>query len=159
MMTPEHRRAGGGRVDVVGLLLVCVFLSTVCLGAPLVDPDEPRTAIVARLMVDRGDWLSPHLPAAFHNHYPHDPIEGDLLAYWDKPPLFFWLAALGMKVLGPSALAARLPAAASSPAQKKRAAQEPMENRLPSARPQIRLVAARLNSTAGMRFCSVEWTI
>jgi 4-amino-4-deoxy-L-arabinose transferase-like glycosyltransferase len=113
MMTPEHRRAGGGRVDVVGLLLVCVFLSTVCLGAPLVDPDEPRTAIVARLMVDRGDWLSPHLPAAFHNHYPHDPIEGDLLAYWDKPPLFFWLAALGMKVLGPSALAARLPAAAS----------------------------------------------
>jgi 4-amino-4-deoxy-L-arabinose transferase-like glycosyltransferase len=113
MMTSERRRAGGGWVDVVGLLLVSLFLSTVCLGAPLVDPDEPRTAIVARLMVDRGDWLSPHLPAAFHHHYPHDPIEGDLLAYWDKPPLFFWLAAFGMKVLGPSALAARLPSAAS----------------------------------------------
>jgi 4-amino-4-deoxy-L-arabinose transferase-like glycosyltransferase len=113
MMPFEHKRAGGGWMQVLLLLLVSGFLAAVNLEAPLADPDEPRSAIVARLMVERGDWLSPHLPAAFHYKYPHDPIEGDLLAYWDKPPLFFWLAALGMKILGPSALAARLPAAAS----------------------------------------------
>ncbi|MCX5655251.1 MAG: glycosyltransferase family 39 protein [Planctomycetota bacterium] len=79
----------------------------------LYDPDEPRTALVARLMAERGDWLAPHLPAVFHHDYPHDPVEGDLLAYWDKPPLYFWLAAGAMKALGPTALAARLPAALS----------------------------------------------
>ena len=80
-------------------------------GAGLIEPDEPRTAIVARLMAERGDWLVPHLPAVFHHDYPHDPVEGDLVAYWDKPPLYFWLAAAAMKALGPTALAARLPAA------------------------------------------------
>jgi 4-amino-4-deoxy-L-arabinose transferase-like glycosyltransferase len=111
-MPSEHKRAGIGWMGVVVLLLLSGFMAAVNLGAPLVDPDEPRSATVARLMVERDDWLSPHLPAAFHHKYPGDPIEGDLFAYWDKPPLFFWLAALGMKILGPSALAARLPAAA-----------------------------------------------
>lgn len=76
----------------------------------LLDPDEPRTAMVCRLMVEQGDWLSPHLPAVFHHDYPHDRMEGDLFAYWDKPPLAFWLGAAAMKVLGPTAAAARFPA-------------------------------------------------
>jgi len=79
--------------------------------AALVDPDEPRSAIVSRPMVERGDWLVARLPAAFHRDYPRNPVEGDTLVYWDKPPLFFWLGAVAMKVLGPVPLAARLPSA------------------------------------------------
>jgi 4-amino-4-deoxy-L-arabinose transferase-like glycosyltransferase len=104
------RRAPAWHVAV--LVAVAGWLVGVHLAHPgLVDPDEPRSALVARLMVERGDWLAPHLPAVFHHDYPHDPRDGDLLAYWDKPPLYFWLAAAAMKVLGPTALAARLPAA------------------------------------------------
>jgi 4-amino-4-deoxy-L-arabinose transferase-like glycosyltransferase len=98
------------------LLLVALsgLLAFVGLGSwPLMDPDEPRSAMISRLMVDRGDWLAPHLPAMFARDYPNDPIEGDLLAYWDKPPLYFWLTAAAMKALGPTELAARLVAALS----------------------------------------------
>jgi 4-amino-4-deoxy-L-arabinose transferase-like glycosyltransferase len=115
-MTSPEAAAGVPRGPWAGhvllLLLVAGWLADVGLAQPaLVDPDEPRTALIARLMADRGDWLSPHLPAALYHDYPHDPIEGGLLAYWDKPPLYFWSAAAAMKVLGPTALAARLPAA------------------------------------------------
>jgi len=96
--------------EVLGLVLLAGWLVGVHLAHPaLLDPDEPRTAIVMRLMAERGDWLVPRLPQVFHCDYPHDPLEGDTFAYWDKPPLGFWLGAAAMKVLGPTALAARLP--------------------------------------------------
>ena len=114
-MEPDGR-AGTERFpwlwQVLLLAAIAAWLAMVHLaGAGLIEPDEPRTALVARLMVERGDWLVPHLPAVFHHDYPHDPVEGYLVAYWDKPPLYFWLAAAAMKALGPTALAARLPAA------------------------------------------------
>ena len=102
----------GGRLawEVLGLVVLTGWLTGLHLGqGALLDPDEPRVAIVMRLMAERGDWPAPHLPAIFRHDYPHDPLEGDLLAYWDKPPLAFWLGAAAMKVLGPTALAARLP--------------------------------------------------
>ena len=46
--------------------------------------DEPRFALVARQMVESGQWLFP--------------MRGDEL-YPDKPPLFMWLQALGYLVL------------------------------------------------------------
>jgi 4-amino-4-deoxy-L-arabinose transferase-like glycosyltransferase len=102
--------ARGRALDLVLLAVLAGWLASVHAAHPaLVDPDEPRSAIIARLMVERGDWLAPHLPAVFHHNYPRYPMEGDLFAYWDKPPLFFWLAGLAMKALGPTALAARLP--------------------------------------------------
>ena len=108
---PRAARLG----HVVLLLVLAAWLTGVRLSdGSLYDPDEPRTALAARLMAERGDWLAPHLPAVFRHDYPQDPIEGDLLAYWDKPPLYFWLAAGAMKALGPTALAARLPAALAS---------------------------------------------
>jgi 4-amino-4-deoxy-L-arabinose transferase-like glycosyltransferase len=98
--------------QVIALVVLAGWVAAAGLAQPaLVDPDEPRTAIIAGLMAEHGDWLAPHLPAAFHHDFPHDPVEGDLLAYWDKPPLNFWMVAGAMKVLGPTALAARLPSA------------------------------------------------
>jgi 4-amino-4-deoxy-L-arabinose transferase-like glycosyltransferase len=109
---PADASKGPWAWHVIGLLVLAGWLAGVGLAQPaLVDPDEPRTAIVARLMAEGSDWLAPHLPAEFAAEYPHDPVEGHLLAYWDKPPLNFWLAAGAMKVLGPMALAARLPSA------------------------------------------------
>lgn len=96
--------------DAAFLLVLSGWLAALNLGGPLVDPDEPRSATVSRLMLE-GDWLAPRLPKVFRRDYPQDPVEGDFLAYWDKPPLYFWLAALGMKILGPSDLAPRLPSA------------------------------------------------
>jgi 4-amino-4-deoxy-L-arabinose transferase-like glycosyltransferase len=65
------------------LLLFGVFaLLLLGLGIGLRDPwpsDEPRFALVARLMVEHGQWLFPHRG---HELYP------------DKPPVFMWLQAL-----------------------------------------------------------------
>jgi len=100
--------------DLALLLVLAGWLVSIPAAYPcLVDPDEPRSALIARLLVERGDWLALHLPVAFHHDYPHYPVEGDTFAYWDKPPLYFWLAALAMKLLGPGALAVRLPSALS----------------------------------------------
>ena len=57
-------------------------------GFGLRDPwpaDEPRFVLVAKQMVESGNWLFPH--------------RGHEL-YADKPPLFFWLLALCYQVIG-----------------------------------------------------------
>jgi 4-amino-4-deoxy-L-arabinose transferase-like glycosyltransferase len=78
----------------VGLGLPIFFLG---LGTPaLYDPHESLYAEVARDMVVRGDWLTPHLNDT---------------RYLDKPPLFYWLIALSYTVFGVSEFAARLPVA------------------------------------------------
>ena len=69
------------------LFLGCaVFL--LALGLGLRDPwpsDEPRFALVARQMVETGQWL-----------FPHRGIE----LYADKPPLFMWLQACAYWLTG-----------------------------------------------------------
>lgn len=62
---------------------------------PLVDPDEGRNAEVSREMLASGDFVVPHL---------------DGLPYLDKPVAYFAAGAVSMAVLGPTELAARLPA-------------------------------------------------
>ncbi|MGD0230012.1 MAG: glycosyltransferase family 39 protein [Syntrophorhabdales bacterium] len=66
------------------------------------DPDEPRQAITAREMVERGDYVYPYL-----NGVP----------YLEKPPLYPWLIVLTARITGrinefssrlPSAIAATL---------------------------------------------------
>ncbi|RZA20412.1 MAG: glycosyltransferase family 39 protein [Lysobacteraceae bacterium] len=66
-------------------------------GIGLRDPwpaDEPRFALVARQMVESGDWL-----------FPHRGIE----LYSDKPPLFMWLQAAAYQLVGNWRIAFLLP--------------------------------------------------
>lgn len=84
----------------LGLGFVGLVLVTGCLGlrlgaAPLIDPDEGRTAAVALAMADSGDYVVPHL-----NGLPH----------LDKPSLFYAAGALSMQAFGASEAAARFPA-------------------------------------------------
>ncbi len=66
---------------------------------PLLDPDEGRNAEVAREMALSGDVVIPHLAG---------------VPYLDKPPALFAAAALGVRLIGPVPLAARLPAILAS---------------------------------------------
>jgi 4-amino-4-deoxy-L-arabinose transferase-like glycosyltransferase len=66
-------------------------------GLGLRDPwpaDEPRFTLVAKQMVESGDWLFPH--------------RGSEL-YSDKPPLFMWLQAAAYQVFGNWRIAFLLP--------------------------------------------------
>jgi 4-amino-4-deoxy-L-arabinose transferase-like glycosyltransferase len=69
------------------------------LGAPpLVGPDEPRYAQVAREMYERGDLVTPTLAGQ---------------TWFEKPALLYWLMAAGYRLLGVTELAARLGSAVS----------------------------------------------
>jgi 4-amino-4-deoxy-L-arabinose transferase-like glycosyltransferase len=85
------------------IVLICVTLY-LCylshLGAiGFVGPDEPRYAWIARAMVETGDWVTPRL---------YDK------PWFEKPPLYYWGAAICFKLFGVSEAAARLPSAVSA---------------------------------------------
>ena len=60
---------------------------------------ESYFALGARLMMDEGNWLSPHAP--------DEPV-------LNKPPLQYWLTGLTYKLFGPGFATARLPSAIAS---------------------------------------------
>jgi 4-amino-4-deoxy-L-arabinose transferase-like glycosyltransferase len=64
-------------------------------GFPLLDADEGRIAVVAREMAVTNDYVMPRL---------------NTLPYLDKPIVYFAAEAAVMEVLGPTEVAARLPA-------------------------------------------------
>ncbi|GAB6195209.1 ArnT family glycosyltransferase [Lysobacter xanthus] len=71
-------------------------------GLGLRDPwpaDEPRFALVAKQMVESGEWLFP--------------MRGDEL-YSDKPPLFMWLQAIALSLTGHLRVAFLLPSLLAS---------------------------------------------
>ncbi|MET0751926.1 MAG: phospholipid carrier-dependent glycosyltransferase, partial [Pyrinomonadaceae bacterium] len=72
-------------------LIVAVYFFA--LGSfPLVGPDEPRYAQIAREMFERGDWLTPTL-GGFN--------------WFEKPVLLYWLQIVFYKLFGVSEFAAR----------------------------------------------------
>jgi 4-amino-4-deoxy-L-arabinose transferase-like glycosyltransferase len=75
------------------LALVVVAVYFFALGSlPLVGPDEPRYAQVAREMFERGDFVTPTLGGA---------------NWFEKPVLLYWLQIISYKLFGVGEFAAR----------------------------------------------------
>jgi len=81
-------------VLIIATLGICYFSHLGALG--FVGPDEPRYAWIARDMAETGDWVTPRLYGK---------------PWFEKPPLYYWSAALSFKLFGVSETAARLPSA------------------------------------------------
>jgi 4-amino-4-deoxy-L-arabinose transferase-like glycosyltransferase len=78
-------------------LYVCYFSHLGAIG--FVGPDEPRYAWIARDMAETGDWVTPRLYGK---------------PWFEKPPLYYWGAAIFFKLFGVTEAAARLPSAISA---------------------------------------------
>lgn len=87
----------GWTLLIVATLYVCYFSHLGAIG--FVGPDEPRYAWIARDMAETGDWITPRLYGK---------------PWFEKPPLFYWGAAISFKLFGVSETAARLPSAISA---------------------------------------------
>ncbi len=76
------------------VILTLTVLWLICPGLrPLTHPDEGRYAEIPREILATGEWITPHLNA---------------LPYVEKPPLQYWVSAVGMRLFGISEWSARL---------------------------------------------------
>ena len=83
----------------LGCLAVAALLGFHALGARgIFSPAEARYSLIAREMVESGDWIQPRL-----NHVRYD----------EKPPLLYWAIAAGYAWFGQSEVSSRLPSAIS----------------------------------------------
>jgi 4-amino-4-deoxy-L-arabinose transferase-like glycosyltransferase len=64
----------------------------------LTDNTEARYAGISWHMFRSGDWITPRVY-----------LSGQLMPFWAKPPLFFWLTSMSFLACGASEWAARLP--------------------------------------------------
>ena len=79
-MTPADRRQAW--------IFFAIAFAVLAAGFGLRDPwpaDEPRFVLVAKQMVESGDFLFPHRGAEL---------------YPDKPPFYFWLLSLAYGLVG-----------------------------------------------------------
>ena len=85
------------RDSIISFILACIagFLFIPFAGnVPLFDGEELKLAEISREMLLTGDYVRTHL---------------NFQASWDKPPLFFWIQAASMHLLGFNEFAVRLP--------------------------------------------------
>ncbi len=80
----------GHLTALIGLCAVMFFYGLGWL--PLIGPDEPRYAEVAREMYLTGDWITPRLAG---------------INWFEKPALAYWLSAAGYRIFGVSEFGAR----------------------------------------------------
>src|SRR2546425_9529996 len=100
MMKPTLLRPYFDYIILVVLARVCYALFFYGLGGiGLVGPDEPRYSAIAREMLMTGDYIIPRLYGQ---------------PWFEKPPLMYWLAALGYKLFGLNEAGARFPSALSA---------------------------------------------
>ncbi|MGB7203808.1 MAG: glycosyltransferase family 39 protein [Pyrinomonadaceae bacterium] len=98
-MTPEITTTDNkSRDSLPNWLWICLALLAIVtyffgLTIPLLGPDEPRYAQVAREMFERGDWITPTLGG--HN-------------WFEKPALLYWLEIASFNLFGVSEFTARL---------------------------------------------------
>ncbi len=71
----------------IALFVLTIFVYFFGLTIPLLGPDEPRYAQVAREMLARGDWITPTL-GGFN--------------WFEKPALLYWLQIVSYKLFGVS---------------------------------------------------------
>jgi 4-amino-4-deoxy-L-arabinose transferase-like glycosyltransferase len=95
---PPDFRSPVARAAWVILILATLYVSFFAnLGVVgFIGPDEPRYAWIARDMAEIGDWVTPRLYGK---------------PWFEKPPLYYWGAAISFKLFGVSEAAARLPSA------------------------------------------------
>ena len=94
---PNRRARTGVAVSLAGCVLLAAVLAFSGLGTrPLMSPAEARYALIAREMVEGGDWIHPHF-----NH----------VRYYEKPPLTYWCVAASYRLFGFTEFASRLPSA------------------------------------------------
>jgi 4-amino-4-deoxy-L-arabinose transferase-like glycosyltransferase len=86
LLRPGSSTPRDTRLDlaILGAMALLLILPGLGLRDPWA-PDEPRFVLIAIDMLRSGDWLIPR-------------VGGDL--YADKPPLFFWVLATAMKLVG-----------------------------------------------------------
>jgi 4-amino-4-deoxy-L-arabinose transferase-like glycosyltransferase len=77
-------------IGLLGALFFLPFLG----GVHLFDWDEINFAEVSREMILTGEYLRPQI---------------NFEAFWEKPPLFFWLQSISMHIFGVNEYAARFP--------------------------------------------------
>jgi 4-amino-4-deoxy-L-arabinose transferase-like glycosyltransferase len=91
-MNKGQRARDKGQIVWLFLALATIFIYFYGLNIPLLGPDEPRYAQVAREMLERCDWITPTLGGA---------------RWLEKPSLLYWLEMVSYKIFGVTEFAAR----------------------------------------------------
>jgi 4-amino-4-deoxy-L-arabinose transferase-like glycosyltransferase len=92
LQIPATPRAGFAALLFAFVVFHCFFTGLDKVG--LVGPDEPRYASIARAMARSGDWVTPRLNGA---------------PWFEKPPLYYWSAAIGFRLFSSPEVASRAP--------------------------------------------------
>ena len=90
----DAKHALGKQTVLVLLSLLLMRLISLSL-YPLMDMTEGRYGEIARKMVELNDWVTPWYDVG--------------VPFWGKPPLSFWMSAIGIKLFGINEFAVRLP--------------------------------------------------
>jgi len=90
--TKDQKPKTKNQIIFYGFAALIVFTYFFGLTMPLVGPDEPRYAQIAREMFERGDWITPKLGG---------------FDWFEKPALLYWLEIASYKLFGVNEFSAR----------------------------------------------------